>query len=236
MSASAWKPARHAPLVTLGDGLWTVNAELELLPIGRRMTVMQAKSGELLVHSAVACDEPTMQAIDALGPVGTIVVPSASHKIDAPRYAARYPTARVLTPSAARRYVEKVLPVHGGYDELSGDPRIRVEMLDGVAGEGVFFHTALAGDVSLVFNDALMNLPDRLPGFKGWITQLMGSTGGPKVTPTARRFIVRDPRAYGAHLRRLAETPGLRRIIVSHGAVIDDDAAGVLRRVADTLR
>jgi hypothetical protein len=235
MSANAWKPARHAPLVTLGDGLWTVNGELELLPIGRRMTVMRASGGELLIHSAVACDEPTMRAIEALGPVGAIIVPSAAHKIDAPRYATRYPAARVLTPAAARRHVEKVVPVHGSYDELSGDPRVRVEMLDGVAGEGVFIHTDLAGNVSLVFNDALMNLPDRLPGFKGWITKVMGSTGGPKVTPTARRFIVRDLRAYQAHLRRLAEIPGLCRIVVSHGDVVLDDAPGVLCRVAATL-
>jgi hypothetical protein len=235
MSSTAWKPARHGPLVAVTDGLWTVNAELDLLPIGRRMTVLRTSDGGLLVHSAVACDEPTMQAIDALGSVRIIVVPSASHKIDAPRYSARYAAARVLTPSAARRHVEKVLPVHGSYGDLSADPRLRVELLDGVAGEGVFIHTDSAGDVSLVFNDALMNLPDHLPGFKGWITKLMGSTGGPKVTPTARRFIVRDPLAYQAHLRRLAAIPHLCRIIVSHGDLIEGDAPSVLRRVADTL-
>jgi len=235
MSNADWKPARHGPLVSVTEGLWSVSAELDLLPIGRRMTVVRASSGELLVHSAVACDELTMQGIDALGPVGTIIVPSASHKIDAPRYAARYPGARVLTPQTARRLVEKALPVHGSYGDLSGDPRLRVELLDGVTGEGVFIHTDSAGDVSLVFNDALMNLPDRLPGFKGWITKLMGSTGGPKVTPITRRFIVKDPLAYQAHLRRLAELPRLRRIIVSHGDLIENDAPHVLRQVADTL-
>lgn len=235
MSVVPWKVARHGPLTEVTEGLWVVDAELDLLPIGRRMTIVRATTGELIVHSAVACNEETMQQIDALGPVRTIIVPSASHKIDAPRYLARYPEARVLTPSAARRHVEKVVAVHGNYDDLRLDQALRAEMLDGIPGEGVFIHTDLRGEVTLIFNDALMNLPDRLPGFKGWITRLIGSTGGPKVTQTARRFILRDARQYQAHLRRLAEIPGLRRIIVSHGGTIDQDAPAVLGRVAETL-
>jgi len=235
MVAVSWKVAQHGPLVTVTEGVWTVDATLDLLPIGRRMTILRRASGELVIHSAVACDEPTMQRIEALGPIGTIVVPSASHKIDAPRYAARYPEARVICPRPARRHVEKVVRVQGHYDALGPETSLRVEMLDGVAGEGVFIHTDSDQKVTLVLNDALMNLPARLPGFKGWITALMGSTGGPKVTPTARRFLVRDARAYGAHLRRLADLPGLGRIVVSHGELICEDPPEILRRVAGTL-
>lgn len=235
MADTTWKVAQHEPLVSVTDGVWTVNAKLDLLPIGRRMTILRQSSGELLIHSAVACDEETMAAIDRLGPVGCIIVPSASHTIDAPRYAARYPDARVLCPRPARKLVEKRLHVHGFYDELPAGPAVRVESIDGVPGEGVFIHTDPAGEVTLVFNDALMNLPDRLPGFKGWLTKVMGSTGGLKVTGIARRFIVKDAGAYAGHLRRLAEISGLRRIVVSHGDLILDGAAAALRSVARTL-
>lgn len=235
MPDTTWKVAEHEPLVAIADGLWTVNAELDLLPIDRRMTIMRRSSGDLLVHSAVACDEPTMAQIDALGPVGCIVVPSASHTIDAPRYAARYPEARVLCPRSVHKHVEKVVGVHGYYDDLGDDPAVRVEALDGIPAEGVFVHTDAQGGVTLIFNDALMNLPDRLPGFKGWLTKVMGSTGGLKVTGIARRFIVKDRRAYRAHLERLAAISGLRRIVVSHGGVVMEGSPESLQRAAQTL-
>jgi hypothetical protein len=238
MKAPAWKVAQHGPLTAVASGLWTVGATLDLLPIGRQMVVARTAPGELLVYSAVACDETTMGAIEALGRVRTLVVPSASHRIDAPRYAARYPDARLLTPRAARRHVEKVVAVHDTLDaaaEAGLGSQLRVEMLDGVPFEGVLLHSDEAGDVTLIFNDALMNLPERLPGFKGWLTRAMGSTGGPKVTPTARRFIVRDPQRYRQHLERLARLPRLKRVLVSHGSPIEHDVAEVLLRVARTL-
>ena len=98
-----WRPARHGPLTALADGLWTVDAELDALPIGRRMTIVRLADGGLAVHSAVACDDATMAAIDRLGPVSFIVVPSGFHRLDAPRYAGRYPQARVVTMPAKRR-------------------------------------------------------------------------------------------------------------------------------------
>lgn len=232
---SAWPSGGHGPLEQLADGLWVVDAELSLLPIGRRMTIARDARGDLTVHSAVACDESVMKEIDALGPVRTIVVPNHGHKIDAPRYAARYPDAKVVTPRAGLRKVERAVAVHGVLDEFEPDACLRVEMLDGVPFEGVLVHTDPSGDVSLVFNDALMNLPDHLPGFKGWLVGLLGSTGGPKVTKIAKSTIVRDPRAYGQHLLRLSNVPRLTRAIVSHGAVIEGDVSATLRRVAATL-
>ncbi len=51
----------------------------------------------------------------------------------------------------------------------------------------------------------------------------------------ARWFIAGDKPALRAHLERLAATPELRRIVVSHHEVIDRDPARVLRDVAATL-
>src|SRR5690606_5760011 len=162
-------------------------------------------------------------------------VPSSAHKIDAPRYARRYPEAQVLTSDAARRHVEQVVRVASNYLPLQEQGGIEFEMLEGVPLEGVFKHRDADGQVTLIFNDAVMNLPDRLPGFKGFVTRMIGSTGGHKVTRTARKFIVRDAKLFGQHLRRLAETKGLRRVIVGHGAAIDADVSETLLRVAATL-
>jgi hypothetical protein len=79
-----------------------------------------------------------------------------------------------------------------------------------------------------ICNDAFMNLPDRLPGVKGALVRLLGSTGGPKVTWTARVGIVDDRRAWADHLRRLAARPALARMVPGHGAIVTDDAGAAL--------
>ena len=62
-----------------------------------------------------------------------------------------------------------------------------------------------------------------------------GSTGGPRVTRLFRVMAVKDKAAFKADLGRLAETPGLVRIVVSHHEPIVDRPADVLRRIAESL-
>lgn len=237
MSASGapWRIARHGPLTTIADGLWTIDAELTSLPIGRRMTVIRMAGGRLVVHSAVACDEPTMAAIDRLGAIRFIVVPSGFHRMDAPAYATRYPEALVLAMPASQPRVSQKVEVHGDYDQLPVGEPLGFEPLAGVPAEAVFIHRAPDASETLIFNDGFMNLPASLPGFKGWVVRLIGSTGGPKVTRTARIALVKDKKAYAAHLRRLAARPRLARIIPGHGAIVLDGAAAALTLAADRL-
>jgi hypothetical protein len=47
--------------------------------------------------------------------------------------------------------------------------------------------------------------------------------------------VVRDRAALRAQLERLAAIPGLARIVPTHGAVVDRDPAGTLRRIAAGL-
>ncbi|HVV83019.1 MAG TPA: DUF4336 domain-containing protein, partial [Kofleriaceae bacterium] len=230
-----WTIARHGALTALADGLWTVDAELSSLPIGRRMTLVRLPDGGLAVHSAVACDDATMAAIDRLGPVRFVIVPSGFHRLDAPAFAARYPDARIVTTAASRARVGRRVDVHGDYGLVPGGDLLSFEPLDGLPAEAVFVHRAPDGSETLVFNDGFMNLPASLPGFKGWLVKLMGSTGGPKVTRTARLALVKDRRAYADHLRRLAARPRLARVVPGHGAVIVDGAAAALVRAADGL-
>jgi hypothetical protein len=230
-----WTEASHGPLTALADGLWTVEATLETLPIGRRMVVFRLDDGSLAVHSAVCCDAATMAAIDAEGPVRWIIVPSGYHRLDAGAWKARYPEARVITRAASRARVEQRVAVDGDYDLLPAGGPLSWVALDGVPAEGAFVHRDPAGAVTLVFNDAFMNIPDRLPGFRGLVVKLIGSAGGPKVTRTAKYFIVKDRPAYAAHLRRLAETPGLARVIPGHGLVVASDPGAALVRAGDGL-
>ena len=66
--------------------------------------------------------------------------------------------------------------------------------------------------------------------------RLLGSSGGPRVTPIARLLAVRDVRAIAADLERLASIPGLARLVPTHGDIVGQDAPAVLRGVASRLR
>ena len=89
--------------------------------------------------------------------------------------------------------------------------------------------------LTLVLNDAVFNMP-HVPGFTGWILRnLTRSTGGPRVSRVSKLFMVKDRAAFRAHLLRLADTPALRRVIVSHHQMVVDDPAGALRAAASTL-
>jgi uncharacterized protein DUF4336 len=232
---SRWIVPPHRPLAQLADELWHLDADLDVLPIGRRMSVVRLASGHLVVHNAIACDAATMTAIDELGPVKWIVVPSGYHRMDAAAFADRYPAARVVTTTASANRVAKRCRVDGTLSDLPTDARLRWQPLAGVPAEAVMIHTDDAGRETLIFNDALMNLPARLPGFKGFLVKLIGSTGGPKVTRTAKFFIVKDRRAYATQLRALAERPQLARVVVAHGDILADGAAAALVRAADGL-
>jgi hypothetical protein len=218
----------------LADGLWHVEATLDVLPIGRAMTVVRLGDGSLAVHSAVCCDAATMAQLDALGPVRWIIVPSGYHRMDAPRFKARYPEARVITMPASRARVGEAVGVDGDHTMLPGGDGVSWQPLDGISKEGVIVHRA-GGKVSLVFNDSFMNLPDRLPGFKGFVVKAIGSLGGPKVTRTAKFALVEDRRRFAAQLRKLADLPGLTTVVPGHGAVIRAGAPEALRRAADGL-
>ena len=198
------------------------------------MTIARTADGSLAIHSAIACDDDTMAAIDALGPVGTVIVPSGYHRLDAPSYRARYPDARVVAMPASRARVAARVAVDGELTLLPSGGALGFEPLAGLSKEAVLIHRAADGE-TLIFNDGFMNLPDRLPGAKGWLVKLVGSTGGPKVTWTARVGLVEDKRAYAAHLRALAARPGLVRIIPGHGDLITDGAGPKLAAAADRL-
>ena len=88
--------------------------------------------------------------------------------------------------------------------------------------------------VSLVFGDALMNVP-HLPGWFGGAMRLSGFTGRAKLAPVTKLALVTDRKQMKRIYRDLAETRGLTRLIPVHGNTIEEDAATALREVADRI-
>jgi len=214
-----WTVLENSPIEELEENVWEVAGAVPGMAIGRRMTAIKLSDGGVVVHNAICLREEEQRRLEAWGPVRYLIVPNGWHRLDAHAYAERYPDAKVLCPNAARRRVEKVVRVDGGFDLIPSDPALTVETLDGSSSQEAVF-VARSGDrTTLVFNDTVMNF-GKIPGVMGWVYDLIGSTGGPKVTPLTRMVSVSDRRALHAHLERLATLPGITRVIPGHGGIV----------------
>ena len=227
----------HGPLRQLAENLWALEGDLPPgNPLKRWMVIARMNDGGLVVHNAIAVEEDLYARIASLGTPRWVIVPNGWHRLDGGRYRARFPGVKVLAPAGARKRVEQVVPVDADYEGFPGDDAVRLETLDGVGrAEGVLRVRSADGE-SVVFTDAVFNLVDRIPGFKGFIMHdVVGSKPGPRVTRIGRWFLAKDRGALRAHLERLAATSDLRRVFVAHGAIESRDPAGMLRMAAGTL-
>jgi len=230
-----WKVLPHGPVEELAENLWRVEGILEGMPMRRVMTVAKRSDGDLVIHNAIALDDASMAKIEGQGRVGYLVVPNGYHRLDARVFKQRYPEARVLCPRGGRAKVAEVVPVDGTYEDFPKDPAVELLNLDGVAEQEGVMTVRSADGMTLVFNDAIFNMP-HAPGFAGFVIRhITSSTGGPRVSRVMKLFVVKDRAALRENLLRLAATEGLRRMIVSHHEMVQGDAAGAIREAAATL-
>jgi len=232
---STWTVHPHDPIEELDERLWRVQAKVPGMDLMRVMAIAKREDGGLVVHNAIALEDDAMARLEAWGEPRFIVVPNGYHRLDAPIFAARYPDAKVVCPAGAKKKVAEVVKVDSSYEDFPADAAVELRTLDGVgAQEGVMVVHGADG-TTLVFNDALFNAPHG-KGAAGFIFRyLTQSTGGPRVSRVFRWFVMKDRAALRAEFERLADTPDLTRIIVSHHRTIDHDPAQVLRDVAATL-
>lgn len=230
-----WKVLPHGPIEKVAENLWRVEGGLEGIPLKRVMTIVKLASGGLVVHNAMSLEESAMKEIEAWGPVEHVIVPNGFHRLDAPAWKKRYPDARFYCPGGGRAKVEEVVKVDGKLEDLPKSDGFSVETLEGTkGGEGVVTVRSKDG-ATLVFNDAIFNMP-HFGGFQGWVFKHVTlSSGGPRVSRIGRFFLVKDKAAFKAHLERLAETEGLVRVIVSHHEMITESPAEAVRGAAATV-
>jgi hypothetical protein len=230
-----WNVLPHRPIEKLSPNLWRVEGDLKDMPLKRVMTLAKRTDGTLVVHNAISLEDTAMAEIDDFGKVAYVIVPNGFHRLDAAAYRTRYPDAQFFAPSGAREKVQQVVDVHGACEDFPADESVSYTTLAGTGGGEGVLTVKSNEEVTLVLNDVVFNMP-HVPGIKGYVLRYVtASTGGPRVSRVGKLFLIKDKAALRAHLNRLADTPRLRRIIVSHHRVIEDDPAGTLRRVAAEL-
>ena len=231
-----WKVLPHGKLTTIEDDVLTVIGEIPM-PVGdmmRRMTVVRLRDRRLVIFSAVALDEEEMRALEEFGDPAYLIVPNDHHRLDAKIWKDRYPAIQVITPPGAREKVEKVVAVAVSRFAFD-DPDVMLVTVAGTRQREVALEVRRPSGMTLVLNDVVGNIRDA-SGFGGWMLRLMGFAGNePHVPIPVRVTMINDKAALAAQFRQWAELASLKRILVSHGTIIEDDPRGALRKLAASL-
>ncbi|HZS42053.1 MAG TPA: hypothetical protein VFF06_34730 [Polyangia bacterium] len=228
-----WNVLAHGPIEKLDENLWRVEGNLPGdVPFKRVLTVVKLKDGRLVIHNAVALGDAEMKELEAWGKPAILIVPGGNHRLDARTFKERYPELRVIAPPGARAKVEQVVKVDATEIDF-GDESVRYPIVEGTGGGEGYLEVKSPRGTTLVFNDAIMNVR-RLAGFKGFIFNTLGFTGAqPRVAFLTKKLLIKDRAAFRAHLEKIADTPSLTRVIVSHGdPIVDSPGAAIKAAVA----
>jgi len=229
----AWTVYPHGTLKQLSPMIWHLEGALPKMALKRSMVIIKDKRG-LTVHNAIACKADTMQQIDKIGDVHSIIFPNAMHRMDGGAFAERYPNARLYAPLASLSAAQKKSPREVyALSELQSEV-LETESVEGAGEKESIFKVSDDDGLTLIFNDALFNHP-HVAGFGGWVLRALGSSGGPRVTPLAKLLLIKDRKRFNDQLERLANLPDLKRAIPGHGDVIEKNVQEVLLGVAGRL-
>jgi hypothetical protein len=217
-------------LEPIADSLWVEARRLRFAGVetGTRMTVVRLSDGGLFVHSPVALDRGTQEAVDALGPVKAVVAPSLFHHLYVGEWIRTYPAAIVCACPGLERKRRDLAWQRVLGDEPEPEWRGEIEQVffgaRSFENEVVFFHPRTR---SLICADAVFNLADHPSRLTRIVARLIGNRG-PGAT-FLERVLIRDRAAARAQVdRMLAWKP--ERIALAHGDMVATGGGEVLRR------
>lgn len=229
-----WTVLPHDPVEEVAPGILTVVGQIPM-PLGnfpRRMTVIDIGKLRTAVYSPVALDERSMARIETLGVPAYLIVPNGAHRLDLRPFHRRYPKAKIITAPGSKEQVEQaVKPVQTSARLGDG---LELVLLAGSDDRELALRVERDGEVTLVTNDVIGHVAHPRGLGARIMARLMGFGPSPRITRPAKWFFIKDKPALAAQLREWAATENLRRLIPSHGDIIDHPAA-VLREMADTL-
>lgn len=235
-SLLSWKVLPHGKLTTVDQNILTVTGELHIpMELPRRMTVVRLKGSRLVVFSAIALDEIEMRVIEEFGRPAFLVVPNDKHRLDAKAWKERYPAMQVVAPVGSKAKVEKVVPVDTTAPSFE-DPDVQFVTVPGMREKEAALVVRTSGGTTLVLNDLVGNIRNE-SGLGGWFLRKMGFAGTqPHIPKPVQLMMIADKDALRGQLLKWAELESLLRILVSHGALIDEHPRQILRDLADSLK
>ena len=231
-----WKVLPHGKLSAIDDNILTVTGDIHmpLMDLPRRMTVVRLNDSRLIIYSAIALDDDEMASLEAYGRPTFLIVPSDKHRLDAKIWKDRYPLMQVIAPEGARAKVQEVVPV-GTVAPAFGDPNVQFVTVPGTRRHESALIVRSASGTTLVLNDIVGNIRHST-GFGGWLLRLAGFAGDDAQIPkVVKMAMIEDTNALRLQLQQWAEIESLKRILVSHGSVIDENPRQTLLDLAGSL-
>lgn len=217
---TAWQVMPHEPPQKLSENLWWVKAKIPGVSIDRTMTLVRLSDGRLLIWSAVALDDASMQSIEAWGTPAFLIVPSALHRLDAAPYKARYPGLCVLGPDGAKKAIAEVVPLDGSLQDFPSDAHVSFRAIAGINDKEGAMLVHSSDGTTVVLNDLLFNMPLPTDFPTSLIVKMLGSAPGPRVSRAVKLLWCTDKSALRASFEQLAKIPDLVRVVVAHDTIL----------------
>ncbi|MDB4939214.1 MAG: hypothetical protein JWP87_6186 [Labilithrix sp.] len=214
----------------IANDIWVEARPLRFLGVetGTRMTIVRLANGGLFVHSPVALDARTRDAVDALGRVDAIVAPSLFHHLYVAEWARTYPAASlsacpglekkrkdlrwsaVLTDQPEPAWREEIDQVFFGARTMEN--------------EVIFFHRK---SKTIVSCDFIFNLASHPSPLTRTVARVMGQRE-PGAT-LLERVMIRDRAAAREQIGRVLAWGG-ERIVLAHGDIVASNGTDTVRR------
>jgi len=229
-----WKVLPHGALNEVAPRILTVVGQIPM-PLGnfpRRMTILGLDRNRTAIFSPIPLGEREMKGIEALGAPAYLIVPNGSHRLDLRPFHVRYPKAKIVSaPGAKSRVAEAAGPVQTRANIGSG---VELTTVAGTGEAELAMIVRHGSELTLVTNDIIGNVAHPNGIGARIMSRLMGFGPRPRITRPARWFFIKDKAGLALQLREWSQLPGLRRLIPSHGDIVDRPAT-LLARLADEL-
>lgn len=220
----------------IGENIWVHEDSMQMLgaPLGLRMTIVRLSNGGLWVHSPTALSPQLQEGIAALGQVAYLVAASNNHSKWLQDWCEAYPEAEV--------YVSAGIPckvplthyhiLQAGMENVwAGDFEWQSMPSVPLFNETVFYHVP---SQSLIVTDFIQHYPeqDDYAGMVGMMTKYVfepiGFKGCCVAPPLKMGFTLKDKPAFKRFISHI-EAWAFTRIVVTHGAIIEDDAKAIFQ-------
>jgi hypothetical protein len=229
-----WTVLPHGRVKTVDNRLVTVEGDMPLGKFPRRMTVVGLSRNRSAIFSAIALNEAAMRRVEEVGKPSFLIVPNGHHRLDAHAWKERYPRLKVLCPPGAKKSVGEAARVDSTEDIL-GDKDVDFVVVEGTGEAEAALIVRRNGATTLIANDVIANV--RHPrGLGGKIIVRLFGFGAkrPQVPRIVKRVMIKDEKKFAEQLREWSAIPKLRRVIPSHGDMIERPARA-LERMAEEL-
>ncbi|MBA2320249.1 MAG: hypothetical protein H0V89_03750 [Deltaproteobacteria bacterium] len=212
-------------LVQLHDDLWVVRRPLSFLgmEVGTRMTVVRF-GDDLLLHSPVAPDDALCHALADLGRVRWVVGPNRFHHLYLAPWMALGAEGWAVPSLHRKRTDLKFTGVVGRESPWPDDFRALPLTCIPFSDEAVFHHRPSG---TLVVSDLVFNLTKEAPPLTRAMMWAAGGYPGVCCTRLERTVMRRD--AARVDLAEILSWD-FDRVVLAHGAVVEEDGREALRR------